>query len=364
MLMIETGKRLYVDGVKVNNPESFNVYDTGYCKISMHRCESDIFIITPHGESIEQYILSFVNSIDAELQRIQTPISKFTTQGSTFAHNEIHAKNACASMSTSNHLFIQRRVFMFDTTQQRQSSFTWRIRTHFPEFNDGILNDNDWIRHQNGIIVDLTSPYTIMRQIKSHKTVNILQEMGVVCETVIHFVAQNGLFIPTTINNRSCPMYGPTIYNPVINNPTLRTVDLKSMEFVDMKNDPDELCQCCGEQLVNPYAYGINVDNDNVIGICTLCVFTSNETFICSSQYCIHRINCKRNMKDICRSQYKVSFEQMIRIQKTLNDISREALRIHDNIVVIKQFETLSCIDVASLIHAVRNGTVDIVAVI
>ena len=71
ILMVESGKRLYVNGKKVKNPSQFNVYNTEYCEVSLQSISGNIFIILPQNMSIENCVTHFVNIINTELEKIQ-----------------------------------------------------------------------------------------------------------------------------------------------------------------------------------------------------------------------------------------------------------------------------------------------------
>jgi hypothetical protein len=365
MLMIETGKRIYVDGVIVADPEPFNIYDTGYCKISMMSDTCNIFIIGEINIPIEQYVLSFLNSIDAEIQKIQTPLSTMVETKSTFSNNEIPIKYACSSIYTDDDSFVTRRIFKFDTRSSRTSSFTWNVLRIFPSFKDGIRDDKDWMMHQNGIIIDFTNPATLYRQIKSTGTFNILKDMGIINGKVIHFSTTFSVdtLIPRLNDDIGFAKFRHQIHCS-IENPTMRIANLQSMEFVDLKEDHNSKCQCCGDDLINPYAYGLKLCDNNVIGVCVFCVDRDDDIANVCIQYGIHTINCGRELKDVCQSTYNISFEQMTLVQTRIHDSRFCTIGVYDNVITINKYRSISYFDMTHLYNSIKNGDSDMVIAI
>jgi hypothetical protein len=359
MIMIETGKRLYENGIRICDPGPLNVYDTGYCKISMQYDICDIFIITPRDMTIAQCVLSFVNSIEVEMQKIQSPVSKMIRATSMFSNIEIPVKYASSSIESSEEAFVTRRVFKFNTNTTRRSLFTWNILHKFPSLNDGVKNDKQWMMHQNGIIVDFTNVVKSYRQITSTCTLDILKDIGIINDDVniIYFaITDDGVKARSTNVDRGQLEFNHKIYE-FVSNPNLKSVNIQNMNFTDLKEDRDGCCQCCGDILINPNAFGLNIGNNNFIGACNLCVYRNEHISNICIQYHIHSINCGRALKDVCESIYNISYNRMTYIQNILNSSGWGALHINHNTIVINSKILLSCYDVSALNDAIQTGT-------
>lgn len=355
MLMIEMGKRLYEDGIEVKDPKPFNVYNNGYCDISMQYNTGYIFIIAPNlgDTAVDKYILSFVNSVDAELRRIQQPLTSMSFPGSIFSKDETTVTHASVSIVSENYSFVPRRVFKFNSAYAGLASFTWDICAEFPSYIYGIQNGYDWIHHQNGIIVDYTGMFSSVkhRQIASTNSIDMLTEIGILdSERIIYFSQyQDKKYMPTKIRDRGRMVYSIKIRSLTMSKFKLFTADMTNMDFTDMKEDTDAVCQSCGEQLVNPYAYGLNINKTDAVGICALCAIRDGAVYNVSAQYPLSKIDCGRDIKYECKSTYGISYMQLHAIQQSLGAPDWGALSICSNIVIIKQCRDLSYRDISAL---------------
>lgn len=153
IINVETGKRHYIGGVKVSDPEPMFTSDLNYCKINMRVYEADLNILLPAAmvNIIEANVIkSLINELGIELTRRDVELGQnmYMASDMTFALTECEfAPASNAFLTNHKSIHMTKRVFMYSPAVRNKgdgdkTAFIWHIHT---AFKYRLHHDNLWL---------------------------------------------------------------------------------------------------------------------------------------------------------------------------------------------------------------------------
>lgn len=163
IINVETGKRIYVGGVRLEDPEPELSIDLGYCKINMRVANANLNILIPSSivPSITNDVVKYlINSLSVELTRrdAELGLDTYVSRDMIFGRCECEYIPAASSFRTNNEsIRMIKRAFEYRISNHarkntRSAAFIWKINT---DFNQTQSQKDNWFSDHADIHVDL-----------------------------------------------------------------------------------------------------------------------------------------------------------------------------------------------------------------
>ncbi len=212
MLMIETGRRLWVNGVRVSSDtptEATIVNDMGYCKTAMYVTKASVVMLLPHDVVPTSVIRRFIVRISTLLANIDEKMGDtdiYRVSDCPFNDATVHytPTPSCLVADTPVRQItswdrrhdategasgpIEKRLFVMGAHKDktRRAAFTWRVFTKhaFQTENDGL---ESWVADQTTICIDFTGRgMTGVRSVRITDDASCLVAYGVPEDRIKH----------------------------------------------------------------------------------------------------------------------------------------------------------------------------------
>lgn len=354
VIMIETGKRLYIDDQKVKDPEPFTIKDMGYCKVAMYCTEGRMIILCPYDVDSNRAISVFVQTITDSIRKYEYETPGLVLDSDIFERATMSYDTQPANMrGVQGGLF--KRLFKLDDTHIDDSAFEWIIRDTIPSFYEDPKTTFEWTTMRNAIVIDLTGHLQqqhnmLIEYPRVTSQIDILTQCGIIPKnTVVH----RWYLPPPGGESDECfgiqPLFRNTIVCPPItvvaeinrSCAVLHTLDSKSIILARKSTDvpricEKEVCQICAEMLHDTF-YIVFHSKNIAYGFCKFCVRTK-KFHNRARDMLVYRTTHARTIEHVCQDIYGMSYNTLLTCNELLTEYkndSAEKVLYNNNVMLL-----------------------------
>lgn len=332
ILMIETGKRLFVNGVKVDNPEPLTVKDMGYCNVAMYSTEGRIVILCPYEIPINRAITLLVQKITDFIRKYDETRPALLLGTTVFERNIISYDEQPANMRGINGCTFK-RIFRVDDSWNDRSAFDWVICDCLPAFCDDPVSTFEWCMMRTTIIVDLTGQLQpeskLIEYPKVSSQIDILTQCSIIPKDLYEYSHYNHTYVthecfgilPLNMHVSHISLPNNIVSSEMKDDVTLCVYTSKNLTLA-RKTTPieckSETCQMCYRKLYDQY-YAVLHSDKKAYGFCKYCAHTKKFSKLTTDE-CVYRLNHSRVLDDVAQDVFGMSGDDI----RTCNNILTE----------------------------------------
>lgn len=336
ILMIESGKRLFVNGQYVPAPhESFIFKDMGYCRVQMYIQSARIVLLCPtdSGFGTLNYVMDrIIIHINAAITKIQATYSSPTDRRTRRCASGMFASNTIKYYPTPSNFRraygsggIEERIFLdgirHSTNRETQTfGFTWNICDSF--VTDRFGSVSQYADEQTMICLNLANrDQSAIREIPMPKDAFELIGLIAGANSKSQVVRVANAKIPWNVASDNFKFYyaypkkemklndlvvstlaekpPPSFSKVAADGPTLL------MRILESKGeaDPDHLCQVCMKPLWL-LSYCISPSANRAFAVCSICANTNAEMIEVANTLPVRKFWHARVMADVKTSVF------------------------------------------------------------